>query len=130
MYPLKILIVFLFSTFVRVHTFSAEVKDIFLTGNASRFEELLKSNIELRIDSENINYKTTKNEQATQILKIFFRKNPVKKLELEELSNKSAFQKFYTGKYVTYDNQIYKIYIVSETIPNQTQLIEKIQLRN
>lgn len=130
MYLFKIIIIFIFGTFMKVPTFSAKVKDVFLTGNASRFEELLKSNIELRIDSENVNYKTTKNEQATQILKLFFKKNPAKKFELEELSNKSSFQKFYTGKYITEENRVFKIYIVSETSPNKNQLIEKIQLRN
>lgn len=110
--------------------FSRTLISSFVSGDAYETNKLLFSNIELRIDAENINFKKAEHTQATEILKLFFRKYPASNLKFNQIGEVSNGNFYYIGQYSSITGHQFSIYILAKINSENKKMIKTLQIRN
>ncbi len=128
MFPILIYILTFFD--LKSDVFSTKIIHSFINGDAYQTNKIINNTIELRIDSENINYKKTESTQATEILKVFFKKYPASTFVINQKGDLLKGSSYFIGKYKATSGHQFQVYIIAKKALNQQILIETLQIRN
>lgn len=97
------------------------------TGNSRDLARHFNSNIELIVESENVEFDKVSNTQAELILKNFFQKNPAKDFNYVHQGSSPEGAQYSTGTYQA-QNGKYLVYIVLKQFGGK-YLIDRIDFR-
>ncbi len=100
----------------------------FKNGNSKLLASCFNQKIELVIDSEKIDFQKITSEQAEQILKTFFQKNPPIAFQFVFQGGSSANLKYSVGNYKSRKKD-FMVYILAKRIDKKHFVIETIQFR-
>ncbi|WP_394989983.1 DUF4783 domain-containing protein [Emticicia sp.] len=100
----------------------------FRAGNPQMLASCLNQNIELVIDSEKINFQKISSQQAEQIFKSFFQKNPPLAFQYVYQGASNANLRYSVGTYRS-RNKDFLVYILVKRSDANKYVIETIQFR-
>ncbi len=105
---------------------SSKIKNSLKAGNAKDLVNLFEKDVELLIDSENVEFSKISNTHAEQILKSFFKKRPPRDFQFM-YQGTAASIRYSTGTYQS-GSESYLVYILMK-VSNGQYLIETLQFR-
>jgi hypothetical protein len=88
-----------------------KIKSSFRTGNAHNLADHFEKNLELVIDTERVDFRRVRNEQAELILKNFFKKYPPKDFKYGFQGTASKVR-YCTATYQTLSGSKFQVYIL------------------
>lgn len=96
---------------VRDIEIAEKIKSSFRTGNAHNLADHFEKNLELVIDTERVDFRRVRNEQAELILKNFFKKYPPKDFKYGFQGTASKVR-YCTATYQTLSGSKFQVYIL------------------
>lgn len=96
---------------VRDIEIAEKIKSSFRTGNAHNLADHFEKNLELVIDTERVDFRRVRNEQAELILKNFFKKYPPKDFKYGFQGTASKVR-YCTATYQTLGGSKFQVYIL------------------
>jgi hypothetical protein len=97
------------------------------SGNSKELAKYFNKNIELIIESENVEFDKVSNTQAELILKTFFQKNPPKDFQLVHQGASPEGSQYSTGTYAS-ESGSFLVYIVLKQFAGR-YMIDRIDFR-
>ena len=106
----------LFSSFIeptspRDVEVAERIKNSIRTGNAQSLSDHFEKNLELVIDTEKVSFRNVRNEQASVILKTFFKKHPPKDFKYVFQGTASKVR-YCTATYQDIAGSTFQVYIL------------------
>lgn len=112
---------FLPNAFSQESTVIEKIVDAVRLADASRLAEEFNTTVDLLIPENEGMYS---NKQAEQIMKAFFKSNPVEKFTMDHQGNSNDGSKYMIGTYKTTGGVSFMVYVLIKKTGNQEQLYE------